>query len=87
MKTRKLKVLINMDNGWLKVRINMDSDWMHRVYRDMGQGSITLGVMSLGRFSKKLKCFLLNNFYVSGPTLMELIPHIGALKKLYMHGQ
>ena len=36
----------------LKVRINMDNDWMHRVYRSRGQGSITLGVLTLGRFSK-----------------------------------
>ena len=36
----------------LKVRINMDNDWMYRVYRNRGKGSITLGFMSLGRFSK-----------------------------------
>ena len=41
MKARKLKACINMDN-----------DWMYGVYRNRGQGSITLGVMSLGRFSK-----------------------------------
>ena len=35
----------------LKVCINMDNDWMYRVYRNRGKGSITLGVMSLGRFS------------------------------------
>ena len=35
-----------------------------------------LGVMSLGRFSKKLKCILLNNFYVCGPTSMKLIPQL-----------
>ena len=40
MKARKLKSGINMDN-----------DWMYCVYRNRGQGSITLGVMSLGRFS------------------------------------
>ena len=40
--------------------------------------SITLGVMSLSRFSKKIKCILLNNFYVCGLTLtlMKLIPHL-----------
>ena len=38
-----------------KIRINMDNDWMYRLYRNRGQGSITLGVMSLGRFSK-IKC-------------------------------
>ena len=36
----------------LKVHINMDNDWMYRVYQNKGQGSITLEVMSLGRFSK-----------------------------------
>ena len=41
MKTRKLKAGINRDN-----------DWMYRVYSNRGHGSITLGVMSLGRFSK-----------------------------------
>ena len=76
MKARKLKVCINMDN-----------DWMYHVYRNRGQGSITVGVMSLGRFSKKLKCILLNHFNVCGPTSMKLIPHLGALKNWYMHGQ
>ena len=36
----------------LKVRINMDNDWMYREYRNRGQESKTLGVTSLGRFSK-----------------------------------
>ena len=40
-KARKLKVLINMDN-----------DWMYCVYQNRGKGFITLGVVSLGRFSK-----------------------------------
>ena len=71
----------------LKTRINIDNDWMYRVYQNRGQGSITLGVMSLGRFSKKLKCILLNNSYVCGPTSMELVPHLVALKKWYMHRQ
>ena len=35
----------------LKVRINIDNDWMCRVYRNGGKGSISLRVMSLGRFS------------------------------------
>ena len=48
----------------LKVRINIDNDWMYHVYQNKGQGSIALGVRSLGRFSKKLKCILLNNFHV-----------------------
>ena len=43
MKARKLKVGIIMDN-----------DWMYCVYRNRGQGSINLGVKSLGRFSKKI---------------------------------
>ena len=46
MKARKLKVCINKDNHWL-----------YCVYPNEGQGSITLGVMSLGRFSKKLNTF------------------------------
>ena len=41
MKARKLKVCINLDN-----------DWMYSVNWDRGQGSIALGVMYLGRFSK-----------------------------------
>ena len=65
MKARKLKVCINMDN-----------DWMYSVHWNKGQGSITLGVTSLGRFSKKLKCILLSNFYVCGPTSMKLISHL-----------
>ena len=32
------------------IAINMDNDWMYCVYLDRGQGSITLGVMFLGRF-------------------------------------
>ena len=31
--------------------------------------------MTLSRFSKK-KCILLDNFYVCGPILMTLIPHL-----------
>ena len=46
MKARKLKICINMDN-----------DWMYCVYQNKGQGSITLRVMSLGRFSKNLNGF------------------------------
>ena len=65
----------------LKARINMDNDWMYRVYQNRGQGSITLGDMSLGRF-KKINCILVNNFYVCGPTSMDLVPHLGTLKKV-----
>ena len=36
----------------LKVRINMDNDWMYSVYWNRGQGLVSLGVMSLGKFSK-----------------------------------
>ena len=36
----------------LKVPINMDNDWMYRVYQNRDKGFITLGVLSLGRFSK-----------------------------------
>ena len=42
--------------------------------------------MSLGKFSKKkiikINCILLNNFYVCGPTSMEFIPLLRALKKV-----
>ena len=41
MKARKLKVCINMDN-----------DLLYRVYWNRSQGSMTLGVMSLGMFKK-----------------------------------
>ena len=36
----------------LKVRINMDNDWIYRVYRNRGQVSITLEVISLVGFQK-----------------------------------
>ena len=51
---------------------------MYIVYRNRGQGSITLGDMSLCRFKKKKKkkCILLNNFYVCGPTSMKLKSHL-----------
>ena len=46
-----------------------------KVYsQNSGQGPTTLGVMSPGRFSK-FNMPLLNNFYVSGPTSINLIPH------------
>ena len=35
----------------LKFPINMNNDWMYHVYRNRDQGFITLGVMSLDRFS------------------------------------
>ena len=57
-----------------KLKVLIDNDWMDPVYQNKGQGAITLGVMSLGRFSKKLKCILLNNFNVCGPTSMKLMP-------------
>ena len=56
MKARKLKVCINMNN-----------DWMYCVYQNRDQGSITLGVMSLCRFSITYGC---------DPTSMKLIPHL-----------
>ena len=40
-----------------------------------GQGPITLGVMSLGRFSNFKMHFALNNFYVCGPTSTNHAPH------------
>ena len=36
----------------LKVRIKMNNNWMYCVYKNKGQRTITLGVKSLGRFSK-----------------------------------
>ena len=39
----------------LKFRKNMGNDLMYRVNSKRAQGSVTLGVMSLGRFSKKKK--------------------------------
>ena len=68
-----LKVFVTDFSGTMKARklkacINIDNDWMYSVYWNRGQGSITLGVMSIGRFSKKkIKCILLNNYYVCGP--------------------
>ena len=55
-----LEIFLTDFSGTLKARkpkvsTNMDNDWMYRVYQNRGQGSITLGVMSLGRFSKKMK--------------------------------
>ena len=57
-----LKIFVTDFSGTTKARksknrINMDNDWMYSVYRNMGQGSITLGVMSLGWFSKNLNAF------------------------------
>ena len=80
-KARKLKVHINMDNDWM-CRVYQTS--LYCVYQNKGQRSVTFGVMSLGRFSKKLKCILLNNFYVCGPTLMKHIPQfISKIRKVY----
>ena len=52
-----LKIFVTDFSGTMKARklkvcINMDSDWMYSVYWNRGQRIITLGVMSLGRFSK-----------------------------------
>ena len=58
----------------MKVCINIDSDWMYCVYQNRGQGSITLGVMSLCRFSLT---------YVCGPASVKLIPNlISKVKKV-----
>ena len=68
----------------LNVRINKDKDLMYHVHWNRGQWSITLGVMSVGRFSNKSTCILLNNFYVCGLTSMKLIPHlISKAKKVW----
>ena len=52
-----LKIFITDFSGIMKARKlknrrNMDNDWMFCVHMNRGQGSITLGVKSLGRFSK-----------------------------------
>ena len=56
-----LKIFVTIKARKLEVCINIDSNWMYCVYQSKGQGSITLGVislvvtlgvMSLGRFSK-----------------------------------
>ena len=60
----------------LKVRINVDNDWMYSVYWNRSQGSITLRVMSLGRFQKIKMHFAQYNFYVCGPPSMKLIPNL-----------
>ena len=66
----------------LKFRKNMGNDLMYRVNSKRAQGSVTLGVMSLGRFfpkkkkKKKKKYILLNNVYVCGPTPMKLTSHL-----------
>ena len=63
--------------------INMDNDLIYGVYCNMGQGSITLGVMSLDRFSK-FKMHLLTNFYVFFSTSMNLLPHfVFKVRKMY----
>ena len=46
------KLFFYMKARKLKLRIHMDNDWMYSVYWNRGQGFITLGVISLGRFSK-----------------------------------
>ena len=51
-----LKIFITDFSGTMKTRnlkvcINIDSDWMYCVYLKRGQGSITFGVMSLCSFS------------------------------------
>ena len=67
-----LKIFVTDFSGTMKARkpkvcINMDNDWMYCVYWKRGQGSITLGVMSLCRFSVT---------YVCNPISMKLIPHL-----------
>ena len=52
-----MKIFVTDFSGTMKARksknhINMGNDWMYRVYQNRGQGSITFGVMFLGRFSK-----------------------------------
>ena len=59
-------ILETMKARKLKAHINMDNDWMYCVYLNRGQGSITLGVMSLCRFLVTFVC---------GPTSVKFIPH------------
>ena len=80
---KKLRNIFLRKARMLKVRKNLENDWMYRVYQNMDQGSLTLGVMSFGIFFFfffffffKLKCNLLNNFNVCGPTSMKLLPHL-----------
>ena len=56
-----------MKAGKVKVCININNDWMYCIYWNRGLASITLGVMSLCRFSIT---------YVYGPASMKLIPHL-----------
>ena len=67
-----LKIFVTDFSGTMKARklkigINMDNDWIYSVYQNRGQGSITLGVLSLCRF-------LIT--YVCGPTSIKLILHL-----------
>ena len=64
MKARKLKVCINMDN-----------DSMYCVYQNKGQGYITLGVMSLDRFSK-FKMHFAYKFLCLWLYFNETLPHL-----------
>ena len=57
----------------MKLIQHLVSEVRKMLWQNGGQGPITLGVMSLGRFSK---CILLNIFYVCGPISMKLIPHL-----------
>ena len=66
MKARKMKICMNIDDGW-----------MYCVYWNRDEGSITRGVMSLGMFSKKKKCILLNNFLCLWPYFEETYIRLG----------
>ena len=59
----------------LKVRINMDNDSIYGVYCNMGQGSITLGVMSLDRFSK-FKIHFAYKLLCLWSYFNEILPHL-----------
>ena len=60
----------------MKLILHLGSEVSKMYSQNSGQGPITLGLMSLVRFSNFLKCILFNNFYVCGPTSMKLIPHL-----------
>ena len=54
--------------GHLKVHINIDNDWMYRIYQIRGKRFINSWSYIPWYVFKQLKCILLNNFYVCGPS-------------------
>ena len=64
-----------MNDRKLKVRISMNNDLMYGVYCFIGQGSITLGVMSLDRFSK-FKTYFAYTLLCLWSYINETLPHL-----------